>query len=469
MNKALILVVLLITAQLAIAGGIVTNTNQSAQFIRTMSRNASTDIDATYFNPAGLTQLSNGWHFSLHNQTIFQTKTVDNSFPLLNNSEYVGKVSAPIFPNFYAVYKKNKLALSFGFGPNGGGGSADFATGLPAFEIPVSALPALVPSLFNVTGYKADINFSGSSVYYGFQGNASYAINDMISVAAGGRYIYAVNTYQGAIENIKINPKFGAAFDGSYILAYDFFTTLHKTAEATMVSDKFVDATQTGSAMTPILGVNLKPMSKLDIGVKYEFNTALELTNDTATDSTGLFPDGATSRNDIPAILSLGAAYAVTPALNATVSYTYYFDKNATWDYTEDKVDENGNPVLDENGNAIMIKKNKADLVDKNFFEIAGALECNITDGFLVSLGFVRSTTGVTPDYQSDISHSLSSKTIAGGAAIKLGGSMVLQLGASYTMYDQAQKDITDANFGPYVETYNRSTLAMAIGLDYHL
>ena len=446
MNKVLILVVLLIAAQLAIAGGIVTNTNQSAQFIRTMSRNASTEIDATYFNPAGLTQLSNGWHFSLHNQTIFQEKTVNNSFPLLNNSEYVGKVSAPIFPNAYAVYKKDKLALSFGFGPNGGGGSADFANGLPAFEIPVSVIPYMPPlnTLFKVTGYSADINFSGTSVYYGFQGNASYAVNDMISVAAGARYIYAVNTYKGAIENIKINPTFGASFDGSYILAYDFFTALGKNAEASMVSNKFVDAKQTGSAVTPILGINLKPTSKLDIAVKYELNTALELTNDTAVDSTGLFPDGAASRDDIPAILSLGAAYAVMPALNASVSYTTYFDKNANWDGQEK-------------------------LVDKNFYEIAGALEYNITNGLLVSLGYVLSKTGVTPDYQSDISHSLSSNTIAGGAAVKLGGSMILQLGASYTMYDEAQKDFLDANFGPYVETYNRSTLDMAIGLDYHL
>ena len=55
-----------------LAGGIVTNTNQSAQFIRTMSRNASTDIDAVYFNPAGLVRMDDGFHFALHNQTIFQ-------------------------------------------------------------------------------------------------------------------------------------------------------------------------------------------------------------------------------------------------------------------------------------------------------------------------------------------------------------------------------------------------------------
>jgi hypothetical protein len=37
----------------AFAGGILTNTNQSAQFVRMLSRNASTDLDAVYFNPAG--------------------------------------------------------------------------------------------------------------------------------------------------------------------------------------------------------------------------------------------------------------------------------------------------------------------------------------------------------------------------------------------------------------------------------
>ena len=35
-------------------------------------------------------------------------------------------LNVPFFPNFYAVYKKDKLTLSFGFGPNGGGGTADF-------------------------------------------------------------------------------------------------------------------------------------------------------------------------------------------------------------------------------------------------------------------------------------------------------------------------------------------------------
>ena len=445
MNKVLILASLLIAAQLAFAGGIVTNSNQSAQFIRTMSRNASTDIDATYFNPAGLTQLSNGWHLSLHNQTIFQEKIIDNSYPLLNESEYVGDVKAPIFPNFYAVYKKSKLALSLGFGPNGGGGSADFATGLPAFEIPVSGIPYMAPlnTLFKVNGYKADINFAGTSVYYGFQANASYAINDWLSVAAGGRYISAVNTYEGAISNIQINPTFGTSFDGSYIRAVDFFNAIGKTAEAAMVADVAVDATQKGSAVTPILGLNVKPMKNLNLAVKYEMVTELELENETVVDGSGLFPDGAKSRADIPAILTLGAAYAFTPALGASFSYSTYFDKDANWEGDEK-------------------------FVDSNFYELAAAVEYGLTDAVLLSLGYNMAKTGVSQDYQSDISHSLSSNSVAGGAAYRLNDSIALQFGVSYTAYEEGQKDFVDANFGPYVETYNRSTMVYAIGLDYH-
>ena len=59
-----------------LAGGLVTNTNQSAMFTRLQSRNASTDIDAVYFNPAGLTKLGDGFYVSLNNQTIKQTQTI---------------------------------------------------------------------------------------------------------------------------------------------------------------------------------------------------------------------------------------------------------------------------------------------------------------------------------------------------------------------------------------------------------
>ena len=142
----LILMALFITLH-SIGGGILTNSNQSANYVRLLSRNASLGIDGAYYNPAGLVKLENGLFLSFHNQTIFQTKTINNSFPLLNNSSYEGTTTVPVFPTFFAVYKKDKFAISFAAGPNAGGGSAKYKKGLPSFEYQISELPALLSSM----------------------------------------------------------------------------------------------------------------------------------------------------------------------------------------------------------------------------------------------------------------------------------------------------------------------------------
>jgi len=358
----------LITGSL-LAGGLVTNNNQSAMFTRLQNRNASTTIDAAFFNPAGLTKLGNGFFASVNNQTIFQTKTVTNNYAFLSGTlprEFVGKVKAPIYPGVYVAYNVGKLSFSAGFNPIGGGGGATYSTGLPSFEAQAAELkPLLTSKGMTTTLYSADIFFEGSSVYFGFQGNVGYKINDMISVAAGLRVVSAKNAYQGYMRGISVNPNypaFGATYNGNnMVLAKTFFTsgattltglatgaTTYSTAltgiigggvpaatlltdgatngltptqigtiqaiitaaglnpaginigtaqaylagaapgftanatelsgYAAKTSDIEVDAEQTGLGFTPILSVNFSPMENLNIAVKYEFQTKLELT-----------------------------------------------------------------------------------------------------------------------------------------------------------------------------------------------
>jgi len=109
MKKFLIVIGLALFTVPMVYGVIITNTNQSTQYIRLLSRNASMLIDAVYYNPAGVVHLDNGFHLALHNQSIQQEKTVINDFPFLNSSEYVGNVKVPIFPSFFAVYKTGSL------------------------------------------------------------------------------------------------------------------------------------------------------------------------------------------------------------------------------------------------------------------------------------------------------------------------------------------------------------------------
>ena len=83
-----------------------------------------------------LAQLENGLHLSLSNQTIFQTRTITSDYPFLSPKpriNYQAELTAPIFPGIYAAYKLEKWSFSAGFNVIGGGGSANYSTGLTIF------------------------------------------------------------------------------------------------------------------------------------------------------------------------------------------------------------------------------------------------------------------------------------------------------------------------------------------------
>ena len=220
------LISLMLVTSFAFAGGLVTNTNQSAAWARMLVRDASTSIDAVYYNPAALTKLQDGFHLSISNQSIFQTRTITNTFPYLNNDTYEGTTNAPIFPSVFAAYKTGKFAFSFGFNPIGGGGSAEFLKGIPSAEMPLADAAHSFASL-GVTGYSTDLYLKGSSIYWGLQLGVSYAINDNVSIFAGGRYVMAKNTYVGHIKDNKFRLQ-----DGSYVPAPDFMNGVSAQAEA---------------------------------------------------------------------------------------------------------------------------------------------------------------------------------------------------------------------------------------------
>ncbi|MBC7364482.1 MAG: outer membrane protein transport protein [Candidatus Aminicenantes bacterium] len=444
MKKTVWLVGLVLALSLsASAGGILTNGNQSAAYVRLLARNASLDMDAVYYNPAGLVKLSDGFHLSLNNQYITQDKTIVNGFPLLNSGEYVGEVRVPVFPDVYAVYKKGRVAFSFGFGPNAGGGSADFKKGLPSFEIPFSTLPSLISSMgVPTTAYQLDMAFKGTSIFLGYQLNLSYAVGDVFSFGLGGRLIQARNDYEGHINDIMINPQHPLINpNGDFISAYDFFMAIGQPTYAALVADKNVKTKQTGSGFTPILSLNYTPSEALVMSLRYEFNTKLELKNKTTEDDTGLFPDGYTFRNDIPAILAAGLRYSVSPAVRAHFAFTYYFDKSANWD-------------------------GKEELVNQNSYEMALGLEYDLSRVVTASAGYQKTSYSLSDAYQTDLDHELSCDTIGGGFRFKITDKLNLDLGALYVFYKNYNKSDSYSTI-IYPVTFKRTTLDLSLGINY--
>jgi len=466
------------------SGGIVTNQNQSAAYIRMFARDATTDIDAVFFNPAGLTKLDDGFYISINEQYISQNQYITSSYQHLaaNPTEYQGVVQAPIFPGVYAVYKTGKFAISFGWNPVGGGGGATFDNGLPAFEVPVSQL---VPSLSaqGATAYSLDAYFEGTSVYWGYQLGASYEINDMFSVFLGARYVTAKNTYAGHLKDVSVTlggietpaatffsntatslqplyeglnglsaggaggltldaalaatiidaPTYAALAGGYAMFGLDPATTTidqgtdvvdpqylgARRAEYVLADQEDVEAEQTGTGITPIIGVNISPNDKLNIGIKYEFMTKIELENNTTTDfivdyipavfpesyptagtEVGMFPDGETQRNDMPALLSIGLDYKITDKFSVASGFHMYFDKSANY----------GKKL-----NGVYVDNDQ--VIDNNSIEWALGVEYDVTEKLLLSMGYLMTRTGVSEDYQSDLSFSLNSNTLGLGGA----------------------------------------------------
>ena len=498
-------------AAAANAGGILTNSNQSAQYVRMLSRNASTEMDAVYYNPAGLTLLKDGFHLSFNNQFLFQKRTIENDYPYLNNNSYAGDVTTPIFPTFFAAYKKDNWAIFAGFGPTGGGGKATFNNGLPSFETEVANLPVLLSQKgIPTTMYTRDMAFDGTSVIYGGQFGASYKVNEWLSVSAGARLSYSKNTYDGYLRDIKINPISPANPSGGFISAPEFFKALATNAagaaaslqpliagnaggltlqqaqaagaltpaqvaqisgglgssysptmtiatiqatytgisnafnaNAAKTADKYVDVKQTGTGVTPIIGVNLTPTNNINIGIRYEFATKLKIKNDTKIDGTGSYADGKETNSDLPAILAAGIDYKIIPDLKVSASLTHYFDKDANWD-------------------------GKEKFITDNLYELAFGMEYNVTEKMLVSGGFLYVQTGAGQGYQSDITYSLSSHSVGFGTGYKVTNKLTLNMAMLYTQYVEGTRMINYTNVGSIKETYKKSNMGFSIGFDYH-
>ena len=212
---------------------------------------------------------------------------------------------------------------------------------------------------------------------------------------------------------------------------------------AAKTSDINVDTKQTGTGITPIIGLNISPVENLNIGIKYELSTVLELTNDTKEDGTGLFTDGDKSKSDMPALLMVGAEYKFSEKFLASVSFNEFFDKGVDW----------GTNVYGQERT-----------IDNNSWELAIGLQYNITDNFAVSIGGMQSTMGISEQYQSDFSYSNSSNTGAFGFEWKLNKALTLDAGILYTAY----KDYTKS-FEGYKETYDKENVGFAVGLTYSI
>jgi len=431
------------------AGGLMTNTNYHIAFDRMFARGATTEIDATFSNPAGLVWGHEGLELSLNFQKPWQKRDIETSFegmPELNK-KYNGEASAPIVPALFATYHKDKWAVSGMIGIVGSGGFVEYKEGVPMYNMMMTSL--LGAQGITPDQYSLNSNMKGKQYIYGGQVNFSYKIIDCLSAAVGLRANYYDGYYRGHVI-AGDHPVFGE------------------------VASLLLDVNQKGWGFTPIVSLDFHK-GPLTVSARYEFRTKIQTENETNVLNAGLgtnvlaamspvqlqnlqaimgglgaytapFQDGAKTRYDMPSLLSVAVGYEFTEKLRGAVEYHWYDDKNAK------------------------MGGNRQETLSHGTHEILAGVEYDINDKFTVSCGGQRTDYGLTDEYQQNTSFACDSYSIGLGGAWNINDKIRLNVSYFTSIYSDYEKNLTNAYGVPGLnakETYSRTNHVLGVGIDY--
>ncbi len=439
MKKSLTLVLLMALCSVAAhAGGLMTNTNYHIAFDRMFARGATTEIDATFSNPAGLAWGHEGWQMSLNFQKPWQYRNIK-----WGDTKYEGKASAPIVPALFASYKKDRWAVSTMIGIVGSGGFVEYKEGVPMFNVLLQSM--LAANGITPNQYTLNSEMKGKQYIYGGQVNFTYKVLDCLSAAVGIRANYYDGYYRGHVI-AGDHPQLGE------------------------VAKLLLDVDQKGWGFTPLVSLAFH-QGPLTLSARYEFRTKVNPKNETNVLDAGLgtatmaammaadpqgaqaklqalqsqlgtytapYQDGARTRYDMPALLSVAAGYEFTPKLRAALEYHFFDDKNAKMANDRQKELTHGT------------------------HEILAGVEYDINDKFTVSCGGQRTDYGLSDGYQQNTSFACDSYSVGLGGAWNINEKV--RLNASYfcSIYSDYEKQ---AAYG--TETYSRTNHVIGVGIDY--
>ena len=481
-------VMLAATTTTATAGGILTNTNHSIDFLRNPARDGAIGLDGVYSNPAGVAFLPEGFHIGFNWQYAHQTRTITSTNPVFalgrkNNGEatkiYEGVADAPFIPSLQAAYNKGDWSIQVNLSVPGGGGACEFADGLGSFESVVGTIAKQLEP-FGAKGYDMDGYMEGRQYYFGAQLGTAYKINKNLAVYGGLRLLYGTATYKAKISNIMVNigedrymafgsflQSAGTTVDNSLELVnagmaqYEAAgaTALPQYAELEATKTQLEGARQSINSLqkysqgvnllcnqssvgiAPIIGVDYK-FGNFNFAAKYEFKTDIRMKNESTVneaseiDAVNKFKDGESVNEDAPAMLALGAQWTPTETVRLNAGWHHYFDKQASWyGNSQDKLSHNSNELL-------------------------VGVEWDLSDRMTVSLGGQMTRYGLTDEYMNDMSFVVNSNSIGFGFNYKATDILTLKAGYFQSMYDDYDR-VTSATVS---DSFTRTNHVLGIG-----
>ena len=435
-----------VSASSLFAGGIINKQNLSADYMRTLNRNAATDYaDIAAFNPAGIMQMTDGAY--VKGDLMYFDKDYSNDVPnnfgeFDQNFGELDQDEPSLIPGAFAIYKQKKWAGFFAFTVPAGGGDLDFDKGSARTVVLADQIAAgfnqglqgaLGTDLFNYNRIdKQSIEVKESSVL-GFTLGGSYAINPMWSVAAGARYATGERRFKGEVDISAENPA------------------------PLPVNQPFksrIKIDQDASGWAGILGVNFAPNDKLNTAVTFISNTKLDYDNDVKKDTVlpdgtllseaiGL-KDGSERRIDIPALLGFGISYKFLPKLKVDLNFTYYFQEAAQID-TFDNVDDG--------------------------WDLGLSAEYTFSPQWKASLGYLYTEIGLDDDEQINEPEEpkLDANAFGGGVVWSPIAALSITAGGAIVVYDDVDGNVDTARGETESINYDKEVWNVSIGIQWKI
>ena len=386
------------------AGGIDNKTNWSAEYVRTLNRNASTNgADIVLYNPAGTVKYEDGLYGNLSVHYI--KKEYNNR---INNVDRESDEPS-LIPGVYGIYKTGDWALFGGISNHGGGGYVEFSKGTQSTN---SYSYAIFPPFLG-TG---DESLSAESFYIGYTLGGAYQINDVWAVSLAVRNIQADKEADGHVTYTIPAPPPG--------------------------NTEYFDYEQSANGWGAVIGVNISPNDAWNIGLRYETKTELEFKYQVNRDTLGLLAgagitSGTKTQRDLPAIFGAGVSYRITPKWRVETNLTWYFNKDADWEGAEDNVDDG--------------------------YDLGIGIEYMLNDKWSFMAGYLFTDVGVDPQYMTPEAPELDANTIGAGFAWKALSDLTVNFAVGNAFYTSDSFTFTT---GDKIE-YEKNNFFLGFGVEY--
>lgn len=434
-------------------------TNLSAEWIASPNRFAVTDsADAATFNPAGTAFMKDGLYFNFSSQTImnYYSAEVDSSYPS-SFTESKSHKGSPFIPNMFVVFKQNDWSAFAAVNMVTGLGSFAYDNGLPSVN--------------------EKIRMAAIGGYYSGAGLTTQLV-DFVNPATPADPANLNSPLKGAINSdmkgFGIAPSIGGAYKFDDMISASFglrHVSQTKTSKATFVRGgangikvTLLEAEMKAQGITPIIGVDIKPDSKLNIGLSFEAPTKLEyevniktdLSNGQIVSKAGGKPDGAKYRYDLPGKFNIGAEYAITDNFKIMASGIYYLSK---WM----KMEKN-----DAAGNRIELKQKT------HSYEIGAGFEWKFMQNVAWTGGVVWDYINQPEEQTSDELFKNDCLNVGTGLSINPNDKTKFTIGFMRNFYPDLKRN-GGAEAYPntpvaktYDETYHKESWVVAVGMEHN-